>query len=613
VLDCLQRGAASDGTKPDGTVYICQNDDVRSKARAPFFPFLQKGMEKLGRRVRTLEKGADGQTGIVPVGKDDVIGAVVGAAGFNWASGKSVMLPGAIAEHLTSFGAHFGTPGQTKLSEFIRNGAAGSSGTVVEPLSHHQKFPNPILHIFYAEGCSLAEAFYQSIWGPFQLLVVGDGLARPFATFTEVKVDAPQHPWTGTVTLTPKNGGGNFELWVDGRRVGAGGTFDLDTTALDDGYHDVRVVSVSGDDIETRSSTSLQAVVTNHGTPPAIESSDSRVEYGEMIVLKARGAKAMKALHHGRVVASAEKSPLLVPSAAIGPGPVRITPLLVLADGSTCRGAPRRFDIVMPAVEQTGRGDLPVKAGLRGTAKTAGGEVVIAVTNLGDGSGGKTAGEQLRHLKQAEWFELAGELEVVKEGMQELSFTGTGKLTLELAGKVLGEDVPLDRFQAFALDLPVGWHRIRIRVTAAGAPSLTVFQSGASIYAPPSLRHAGHAALEAPLGPKGVDPKQPLPVPGTGLELTGKRTARDISAIVLTPPPAAESFPSDWIVEVAAGRNRWKEVKDVNVLVGAGPKAVPLWIELSFRPLAAQTLRVRPKDGKATSLQKIEVLGKPVK
>ncbi len=613
VLECLSRAAASDGTKPDGTVYICKNSNVRSTAREPFFPFLENGLKKLGRKVEILEKGKDGQTGIIPVGREDVIGAVVGSAGFKWPSGKSVMLGGAISEHLTSFGAHFGTPGQTKLSEFIRYGAAGASGTVIEPLAHHQKFPNPIIHIFYAEGCSLAEAFYQSIWGPFQLLVVGDGLTRPFATFEKVRVDAPKGPWTRTVDLMPKGRGKSFELWVDGRRVQTGARFALDTTKLEDGYHDVRVISISDDDIETRSSTRLDAVVDNRARQVSLSASDETIEYGEMILFKARAVKEIQALHHGRVVARSQESPLLIPSASIGPGKVVITPRVIFADGSAYRFEPRTFNIVLPAPVQSKTAKRPTKPGLRGRAKTAAGEVVIAVTNLGDKAAGKVLRDQLKALKTAEWFELAGEFEVTKEGFQQLLFTGTGKLTLEVAGKVLCEELPLDRLRAFAFRQTVGWHPIRIRVSEAGAPNLTMFQSGETVCAPPRLRHASHMALKAPPAPAGTEPKKPIPVPGEGLELTGRRTVRNISAIVLTPPAKAEKFPMDWIVEVSSGRRKWKPVKNVTVLVGPGPKAAPLWIELSFKPMRAKTLRVRPKDGKSTSLSKIEVLGKPLR
>jgi len=57
---------------------------------------------------------------------------------------------------------------------------------VQEPYSLQSKFPVPFLHGYYADGCSLAEAFYQSVLRPYQLIVVGDPLARPFARFAKV-------------------------------------------------------------------------------------------------------------------------------------------------------------------------------------------------------------------------------------------------------------------------------------------------------------------------------------------------------------------------------------------------------------------------------------------
>ncbi len=612
VLACLKRAAASDGTNPDGTVYICKNTNVRSTAREKFFPMLMEGLKKLGRPVEILEKGGDGQTGIIPVGKSDVIGAVVGTASFRWPSGKSVMLKGAICEHLTSFGAHFGTPGQTKLSEFIRHGAAGASGTVVEPLAIHQKFPNPVIHVFYAEGCSLAEAFYQSIQGPYQLLVVGDGLARPFAKFDRVRIDAPKSPWTGTVVITPKGPAGSFEFWVDGRRVEVGEKFSVDTTQLEDGHHDVRVVWVSDDDVETRSYKKLDAVVANRGRHPEIESSDSRVEYGEMIVFKSRGVKEIQALHHGRVVATTTKSALMVASTDLGPGPVTLIPRVILRDGSAYRGEPRKFGIILPAPVKSETANLPRKSGLRGKAKTAAGEVVIAVTNLGNKAGGKLLRDQLKSVKQVEWFELAGEFEIKQAGTWQLSFTGTGDLSLEVAGQELCADTPLDRLRSFAVSLEQGWHSIRIRVAGGGAPNLQMFLSGESVLDIPKLRHASHEALSSPPAPEKTKPGNPILVPAEGLLLSSQRSVRNISAIVLTPAAKSESFPTEWIVEVRSGRTKWKAVKDVVLLVGQGPKAVPQWVELTFKPLKTKALRVRPRNGNPTSLGKVEVLGKRI-
>jgi hypothetical protein len=96
---------------------------------------------------------------------------------FSWASSGSRLRPGAICDNLTSFGGVLDPAmdyqpasdiqPQTSLSEFLRAGAAGACGTVVEPFLLTEKFPLPSLQVHYARGCSLAEAFYQSLYCPF--------------------------------------------------------------------------------------------------------------------------------------------------------------------------------------------------------------------------------------------------------------------------------------------------------------------------------------------------------------------------------------------------------------------------------------------------------------
>ena len=75
---------------------------------------------------------------------------------------------------------------QTPISELLRYGAAGSSGTVNEPFAIQNKFPYAMVQVHYARGCTLAESFYQSVYGPYQLIVVGDPLCRPWANIPDV-------------------------------------------------------------------------------------------------------------------------------------------------------------------------------------------------------------------------------------------------------------------------------------------------------------------------------------------------------------------------------------------------------------------------------------------
>ena len=139
---------------------------------------------------RLQEHGVRGEIvdGSLPQGRDDVLGLVAGSAGFDWPASQSRILPGAICEHLTSFGGVMQeNAGQTPLTEFLRHGGALSSGTVTEPYAIAAKFPLPFLHDHYAQGCSAAEAFYQSLSGPYQLLIVGDPLCTPWASRPAVR------------------------------------------------------------------------------------------------------------------------------------------------------------------------------------------------------------------------------------------------------------------------------------------------------------------------------------------------------------------------------------------------------------------------------------------
>ncbi|MCK6459490.1 MAG: hypothetical protein L6Q95_06305, partial [Planctomycetes bacterium] len=319
VLAALKASVAADGTSPDGTVYFCRNDDVRTTARQGFWPAAKRALAARGRKAELVE-------GNLPPGREDVIGAIIGTAGFSWPSSKSRILPGAIVEHLTSHGGDFSHGGQTKFAELVRHGAAGTSGTVMEPYALHQKFPNPFLHVFYADGCSLAEAFFRSVWGPFQLMVAGDGLARPFAKFEEVRIDAPPMPWSGTVTVK-----GGTELWVDGCRIEGS---DIDTTKLDDGWHEVRVVRVSEDEVATRSYGKIDAVVRNRGREVAIKGGSGGIE------AKCAGAKGFRLMEGARVVATSADGKFDAP--AVGPGPAEVYVVADTGDGAA-RSAPLRF------------------------------------------------------------------------------------------------------------------------------------------------------------------------------------------------------------------------------------------------------------------------------
>jgi hypothetical protein len=299
------------GTNPDGTFYFLKNGDVRATTREPRFQLAIQALESLGRKAVVLSKDDPGQTGILPVGKDDVLGACVGTAGFDWPASKSRRVAGAIAEHLTSHGGQFDHGGQTKCSAWIRAGAAGSSGTVYEPYSVQWKFPVPHIQVHYVEGCSLAEAFYQSVAGPYQLVILGD--------------------------------------W--------------DTTTVEDGAHEVRVVAVESDRIETRTGMSAVVTVANGGPLPTLVVPKSVAFDGTFAWSgRAPGATKVELLRGAWKVAEADvkgdafRGSMPVAEAGLGLGTVTLQVRAVRAKGPASRSAFATVTVEPPALRKAVKG-----------------------------------------------------------------------------------------------------------------------------------------------------------------------------------------------------------------------------------------------------------------
>ncbi|MGW8256900.1 MAG: TIGR03790 family protein [Thermoguttaceae bacterium] len=334
ILHYLKRSAAADGTHPTGTIYFVKNKDIRSRVRDELFQPAVKALRKLGVEAQII-------IGTMPINKKDVQGVVMGAASFFWEHSGSTILPGAICDNFTSYGGVMVKGAQqTPLSEFLRYGAAGSCGTVTEPFAILQKFPLPLVQVHYACGCSLAEAFYQSIYAPYQIMIVGDPLCRPWANIPEVKIDGvkPNYKVSKTITITPSAtirsdyGIDHFELYVNGSRAAlckAGKTLTLDTEILPDGYQEFRVVAVEGGLIQSQGRVILPIITENHGRTiraRVLSSGVIRADNPLLIDVDSPGSKAVYILQNSRVVGKIKgtKGQVKIEAALLGAGPVRL-------------------------------------------------------------------------------------------------------------------------------------------------------------------------------------------------------------------------------------------------------------------------------------------------
>jgi uncharacterized protein (TIGR03790 family) len=169
----IDRGLAAEGTNPKGTAYLLSTGDRARNSRATTFATIQ---QIFGKRFRVEVLQADTLTD-----KTDVMFYFTGLPKVDKLE-TLTFRPGAIADHLTSFGGKLtGKSGQMSSLRWLEAGATGSYGTVVEPCNFPQKFPDiSIILDRYLNGATLLESYWQSVLWPGQGVFIGDPLARPF-------------------------------------------------------------------------------------------------------------------------------------------------------------------------------------------------------------------------------------------------------------------------------------------------------------------------------------------------------------------------------------------------------------------------------------------------
>jgi len=366
VLRYLTRSAAADGTlnrrHPGGTVYFMRNGDIRATVRQPGFAAAVEKLKDLGAKATILD-------GVVPEGKNDVQGAMVGAADFDWKASKSTILPGAICEHFTSFGGdlHSGSY-QTPLSVWLRYGAAASSGTVTEPYAVAYKFPWPMMQVHYARGCTVAESFYQSISSPYQLLIVGDPLCRPWANIPEIAVRGLSAGQTvhdeikiqAEARFAEGVEAERFEMIIDGRKVSERRrenvlevVLEFDTAMLGDGAHELRVVALSKGPVPARGEKIIPFTSANHKRTIQVTWEPKKVvslKKSLIVTVKSPKSTRIRILRGTRPLRTimGDDGQVEIPAERLGLGPVR---LQVVGAGEEDSDEPNSEDVYAPPLD----------------------------------------------------------------------------------------------------------------------------------------------------------------------------------------------------------------------------------------------------------------------
>jgi hypothetical protein len=181
----------------------------------------------------------------------------------------------------------------------------------------------------------LAESFYQSITGPYQLLIVGDPLCQPWAAFPKILVEGikADDKLKGKVEIKPSSVAADvrpiamFDLFVDGRLVArnaANTVLVLDTTGVPDGYHEMRIVGTVADAIETQGRLIMPFYTSNHDAALDLKVTPVRTSHDGKFQVSVRqpGANAITIRQNSRDVGrvQGEAGEVEVSAASLGRG-----------------------------------------------------------------------------------------------------------------------------------------------------------------------------------------------------------------------------------------------------------------------------------------------------
>jgi len=171
--ELIKRGLSAENRGPPGVLYLVHTEDKVRNVRAATYAGAavvlshRLAVEELSTPITHEVSNAIGYfTGAVHVEEMPLIR----------------FRAGALADHLTSRGGILEGGDQMPALSWIARGATASYGTVSEPCSFLEKFPNvAVLFAHYTHGETALEAYWKSVKMPGQGLFIGEPLSRPYA------------------------------------------------------------------------------------------------------------------------------------------------------------------------------------------------------------------------------------------------------------------------------------------------------------------------------------------------------------------------------------------------------------------------------------------------
>jgi hypothetical protein len=178
----VDRGVQSDRTFPIGDGYLLRTTDTARSVRWGDFQAAVSQWDHVDGLKLTYLDNSSGTGDDFIQNKTNVLLYLTGLASVPSIE-TNQYVPGAIADHLTSYGGQVPTSGQMSSARWLEAGATASFGTVVEPCNYTQKFPQAtVLLKHYVRGETVLEAYWKSVHMPGEGNFVGEPLASPWGS-----------------------------------------------------------------------------------------------------------------------------------------------------------------------------------------------------------------------------------------------------------------------------------------------------------------------------------------------------------------------------------------------------------------------------------------------
>jgi hypothetical protein len=335
------------------------------------------------------------------------------------------------------------------------------------------------MHVHYAAGASLAEAYYQSVAGPYQLLIVGDPLCQPWAAPPKFQLEGLEDGQRVMETISvnakreekPAVEVAEIRWFLDGKfqKVTTGdGAFELEHSNLAPGFHELRAVAITDSKIESQSRQVIEfeAVVDDVGTvqvtlpePSVALSADIHVE------LQMPRAQKIELFCQHRLVGSIDgaSGTVTIPANTLGLGRNRLAARATLDDDVVVLGTP--VDVAVVADQAA----APSKADSVST------DFVVQWDDDTESTISSTESvDWVAEHKKATGtkFTIATSVKATEDATHQLQVKSSMPVRVEIAGKTV--DASPGKWTYIPVTLRAGWHELKLRGELDEKPKLDI-------------------------------------------------------------------------------------------------------------------------------------------